>query len=126
MRMEVPPQTPSPTRLPQKVRMLPRIPRLHKLEALRLDPSPQTICALGLPLLDALRIRFLPALLGSKHVRKLLVEVDVDLRVFVPAAQTLVGAFQKLDLLDRDLGCFGGGELFAFVGYGVAEEVLVD
>jgi len=59
-------------------------------------------------------------------MRKLLVQINVDLRIFVPATETLVCAFQELEVVESDGAGFCLGDLFAFIGDGIAEDVFVD
>jgi hypothetical protein len=56
---------------------------------------------------------------------QLLVQINIDLLIFIPATQTLVSALQQLKMLDGDLGGLGRRKLVTFVGDGVAENVLV-
>ena len=122
--MEVTSKTPSATRFSQVVGMFP-CSSGHEFKSLGSGPSTQIIGAFGLPLLHTLYLSLLPLVFGGKDMCELLVQVDIGLRVLIPAAKSLVSALQELELLNSNLSCLRCWQLFAFVGDCVTEEVFV-
>ncbi|CAM6005187.1 unnamed protein product [Sphagnum balticum] len=104
-------QPPSPTTLPQIVLILPLA--FHKLKALGLLPSyePINLLRLRIQLLNStdLRAAALPRRLRAEDMSKLLVQVKIDLLLFVPATEagTRVGGARGGGLLWKRLR-FGG------------------
>lgn len=130
-------QPPSPTTPLQMILMLPPARRaiseiIHECPRLRLLPRSKPISnasfGLGIPFLNAPKLRrsALPRVLGTEDVGELLVQVDVDLFLFVPPAGALTGSHEECEMTSCDLSCFVLGEFFAFVGDGVTEDIFVD
>ena len=84
MSMNVSTQAPVTARLLQVIGVLPRITRCMNS---RFAGLVQIISAVGQPFLHILRLSSLPTLPRSKHISKLLVEMNIDLLIFFLAVE---------------------------------------